>query len=128
LRRKDGKPLVEGVHVSASHDAGIGLAVAHGKPIGCDVQLVDGEPWDDVLGHHDAPLADVCRRLSGDERPYAAARVWSARESMKKLAGDPLVPLVVDAAGDHRRVTFRSGESRIDTFVLRDCVVAVARN
>ena len=128
LRRKDGKPLAEGAHVSASHDGGIGLAVVHEKPVGCDVQLVDGEPWCHVLGRHDAPLADVCMRLSGDEEPFAAARIWSARESMKKLAGDPLVPLVVDAAGDHRRVTFRSGQSRIDTFVLRDCVVAVARN
>ncbi|HYC89850.1 MAG TPA: SDR family NAD(P)-dependent oxidoreductase [Thermoanaerobaculia bacterium] len=128
LRRKDGKPLVEGGHVSASHDAGIGLAVRHETPVGCDVQYVDGDDWDDVLGHHDAPLADVCMQLSGDEEPFAAARVWSARESLKKLAGDPLVPLVIDATGDHRRVTFRSGNSRIDTFVLRDCVVAVARN
>jgi enediyne polyketide synthase len=128
LRRKDGKPLVEGAHVSASHDAGINLAVRHGAPIGCDVQQVDGGDWDDVLGHHDAPLTDVCMQLSGDEEPFAAARVWSARESLKKLAGDPLVPLVIDTTGDHRRITFRSGNSRIDTFVLRDCVVSVARN
>jgi enediyne polyketide synthase len=128
LRRKDGKPLVEGAHVSASHDGGIGLAVAHEKPVGCDVQFVDDQPWDDLLGHHDGPLADVCTRLSGDDKPFAAARVWSARESMKKLAGDPLVPLIIDTCGDHGRVTFRSGSSRIDTFVLRDCVVSVARN
>ena len=128
LRRKDGKPLVEGVHVSASHDAGIDFAVAHERPVGCDVQQVDGQPWCHVLGRHDAPLADVCMKLSGDGESHAAARVWSARESLKKLAGDALVPLVVDTTGDHRRVTFRSGTSRIDTFVLRDCVVAVAVN
>lgn len=129
LRRKDGKPLVEGAHVSASHDGDIRLAVVHEKPVGCDVQVVgDDVPWAELLGHHDVPLADVCTRLSGDEKPYAAARVWSARESMKKLAGDPLVPLIVDTCGEHRRITFRSGDSRIDTFVLRDCVVAVARN
>lgn len=129
IRRKDGKPLVEGTHVSASHDGGIGLAVAHEDPVGCDVQVVDDDGrWHDLLGHHDLPLADVCTRLSGEDKPYAAARVWSARESMKKLAGDPLVPLILDTCGDHRRVTFRSGNSRIDTFVLRDCVVAVARN
>ena len=129
LHRKDGKPLVEGTHVSASHDGDIGLAVAHEKPVGCDVQVVDyDENWADLLGHHDGPLADVCTKLSGDAKPYSAARIWSARESLKKLAGDPLVPLTVDHCGDHRRVTFRSGESRIDTYVLRDCVVAVARN
>ncbi len=128
LRRKDGKPLVEGAHVSASHDGDIGLAVAHAKPVGCDVQVVDGGQWDDLLGHHDGPLADVCTRMSGDDKSYSAARVWSARESLKKLAGDPMVPLTVDHCGDHRRVTFRSGNSRIDTFVLRDYVVAVAQN
>ena len=128
IRRKDGKPLVEGAHVSASDDAGIRMAVAHERPIGCDVQLVDGQTWSHLLGNHDVPLADVCRRLSGDEESFAIARVWSARESMKKLAGDALVPLVIDTTGDHRRVTFRSGESRIDTFVLRDCIVSVARN
>ena len=57
----------------------------------------------------------------------SAARVWSARESMKKLAGDALVPLVLDTAGTHGRVTFRAGAHRIDTFVMRDCVVAVAK-
>ncbi|HUR82234.1 MAG TPA: polyketide synthase dehydratase domain-containing protein, partial [Thermoanaerobaculia bacterium] len=128
LRRKDGKPLSLRVHVSASDDAGIRMAVAHEHPVGCDVQSVDGQEWDDVLGRHDDALADVCMQLSGDNDSYAAARVWSARESMKKLAGDALVPLVIDNAGDHRRVTFRSGNSRIDTFVLRDCIVAVARN
>jgi len=128
LRRKDGKPVLEGSHVSASHDGEIGLAVVHERPVGCDVQIVDSDEWDDLLGHHDVPLADVCTRLSGDDKQYAAARVWTARESMKKLAGDPLVPLIVDHCGDHRRVTFRSGNSRIDTFVLRDYVVAVAQN
>jgi enediyne polyketide synthase len=128
LHRKDGKPLVEGAHVSASHDAGLGLAVAHEHPVGCDLQKVNGQDWDSILADHDGVLADVCRSLSGDEKRFASARVWGARESLKKLAGDPLVPLVVDTTGDHRRVTFRSGKSRIDTFVLRDCVVAVARN
>ena len=131
LRRKDGKPLVGDLssHVSASHDGGIGLAVMHETPVGCDVQIVDDTSnWDTLLGYHDAPLADVCTRMSGDQMSYSAARVWTARESMKKLAGDALVPLIVDHCGDHRRVTFRSGDSRIDTFVLRDYVVAVARN
>ena len=128
VRRKDGKPMIEGAHVSASHDGGIGLAVRDERPVGCDVQVVDHQPWDDLLGRQDVSLADVCTRLSGDARSFAAARVWTARESMKKLAGDPLVPLILDTCGEHRRVTFRSGGSRIDTYVLRDCVVAVARN
>ncbi len=129
LHRHDGKPLAAHGHISRSHDtdAGVTLAVAHHTPVGVDVQTVGDHPWDDIIGSHDGPLTDVCIRLSGDERPHAAARVWSARESMKKLSGDALVPLVVDDAGTHGRVTFRSGPHRIDTYLMRDCVVAVAR-
>jgi len=127
LHRKDGKPLVAHGHISRSHDAGIALTVTHHTPVGVDVQHVNGEPWDTIIGAHDRPLADVCTRVSGGERRFSAARVWSARESMKKLAGDALVPLVLDTAGTHGRVTFRAGAHRIDTFVMRDCVVAVAK-
>jgi enediyne polyketide synthase len=127
LRRHDGKPLLPNGHVSKSHDGEIALIVSHEKPVGVDVQQIAGQPWDDIIAPHDGGLADVCTRLSGDDRPYAAARVWSARESMKKLAGDALVPLIVDTCGSHGRVTFRSGPHRIDTFVMRDCVVAVAK-
>jgi len=127
LHRKNGKPVVAHGHVSRSHDAGIQLTVTHETPVGVDVQQVNGEPWDTIIRANDGSLADICTRLSGDDRPYAAARVWSARESMKKLAGDALVPLFVDTCGSHGRVTFRSGDHRIDTFVMRDCVVAVAK-
>ena len=127
MHRHDGKPLVANGHVSRSHDGEIAVTVTHEKPVGVDVQRVGGHPWDDITGAHDGSLAEVCTRLSGDERAHAAARVWSARESMKKLSGDAQVPLVVDAAGKHGRVTFRSGVHRIDTFVMRDCVVAVAK-
>lgn len=126
LHRHDGKPLAAHGHISRSHDGAITLAVAHEKPVGVDVQHIDRHPWDDIVGPRDGGLTDVCVRVSGDERPHAAARVWSARESMKKLSGDALVPLVVDTAGDHGRVTFRSGPHRIDTFLMKDCVVAVA--
>jgi len=127
MHRHDGKPLVANGHVSRSHDGEIALTVTHEKPVGVDVQRVGGHPWNDITGAHDGSLAEVCTRLSGDERAHAEARVWSARESMKKLGGDAQVPLVVDAAGKHGRVTFRSGVHRIDTFVMRDCVVAVAK-
>ena len=126
VRRKDGKPFVAQGHVSRSHDGGIELTVTHEKPVGVDVQHVNGEPWDTIIGPHDGGLAETCKRVSGDEHRFAAARVWTARESMKKLAGDALAPMVVENAGKHGRVTFRSGAHRVDTFVMKDCVVAVA--
>jgi enediyne polyketide synthase len=127
LHRKDGKPLAAHGHISRSHDAGVMLTVSHARPVGIDVQHVNGQVWDDILAPHDGSLTDVCIVLSGDERRFAAARIWSARESMKKLGGDALVPLVVDQCGSHGRVTFRSGPHDIDTFIMRGCVVAVAK-
>jgi len=127
LRRHDGKPLAADGHISRSHDAGVTLTVTHATPVGVDVQHVNGQKWDDLLSAHDGGLTDICIRLSGDERRFASARIWSARESMKKLSGDALVPMIVDTCGSHGRVTFRSGPHRIDTFVMRDCVVAVAK-
>lgn len=131
LHRHDGKPLAAHGHISRSHDSEVTLTVTHEKPVGVDVQKVlrhaSLQHWDDIIGPHDRGLADVCVRLSGDDRRYAAARVWSARESMKKLAGDALVPLVIDTCGTHGRVTFRSGPHRIDTYLMRDSIVAVAK-
>ena len=127
LRRHDGKPLAMDGHISRSHDAGVLLTVTHARPVGVDVQHVNGQVWDDLLAPHDGSLAVICARLSGDEHRFAAARIWSARESMKKLGGDALVPLVVDQCGSHGRVTFRSGPHDIDTYVMRGCVVAVAQ-
>jgi enediyne polyketide synthase len=132
LHRHDGKPLVENGHISRSHDSEVTMTVTHERPVGVDVQQVPAhfsdQHWDDVIGAHDGGLTEVCARLSGDDRRFAAARVWSARESMKKLSGDALVPLIVDTCGDHGRVTFRSGPHRIDTYVMRDSIVAVARD
>lgn len=127
LHRHDGKPLTEHGHISRSHDGAVALTVTHEKPVGVDVQQVTGQEWDGLIAPHDDGLADVCTRLSGDERPLAAARIWSARESVKKLAGDALAPMVLDNCGTHGRVTFRSGRHHIDTYVMRDCVVAVAK-
>ena len=103
------------------------LTVPDEKPVGVDVQSVEGQPWDEIIAAQDHHLADVCVRLTGDQRPYANARIWSARESMKKLAGDALAPLIVDTCGSHRRVTFRSGRHSIATYIMRDRVVAVAK-
>lgn len=127
LRRHDGKPLAAHGHISRSHDAGVMLTVTHARPVGVDVQHVNGQVWDDLLAPHDGSLTDVCAGVSGDDRRFAAARIWSARESMKKLGGDALVPLIVEQCGSHGRVTFRSGPHDIDTFVMRGCVVAVAQ-
>jgi enediyne polyketide synthase len=127
LHRHDGKPLIADGHISRSHDSEVTLTVTHERPVGVDVQQIEGQHWDSIIGPHDGGLTDVCARLSGDDRSHAAARIWSARESMKKLSGDALVPLIIDTCGNHGRVTFRSGPHRIDTYLMRDSIVAVAK-
>jgi hypothetical protein len=72
-------------------------------------------------------LADLCVAGGGDSLEFAAARISSARESLKKLSGNALAPLVVEAFAARRRVTFRSGLTNVDTLAIGDRIIAVAQ-
>lgn len=126
VRRDDGKPRLDGHHVSASHDGALTMGVAAQSAVGCDLQVVDGHPWATILHPRDLALANVCAEASGDDERVAAARVWAARESAVKACGDALLPLTFDAAGPLRRVTFAAGNTRVDTFAIGDRIAAIA--
>lgn len=133
LRRADGKPLAAapGLHLSASSEGRLSLAVADSLPVGCDLQRIGGQPWHEILTLSDRLLAELCGKMAGDPFPLAAARVWAARESCFKRSGDSLLPLVLASLGPEprtRRLTFDSGGTRVETFAIGDeHVAAVAR-
>jgi malonyl CoA-acyl carrier protein transacylase/3-hydroxymyristoyl/3-hydroxydecanoyl-(acyl carrier protein) dehydratase len=132
-RRADGKPvaLPAGLHLSASSEGRLSLAVADSLPVGCDLQRIGGQPWHEILTLSDRLLAELCGKMAGDPFPLAAARVWAARESCFKRSGDSLLPLVLSSLGPEprtRRLTFDSGGTRVETFAIGDeHVAAVAR-
>ncbi|MFD6076295.1 SDR family NAD(P)-dependent oxidoreductase [Streptomyces hydrogenans] len=116
--RPDGKPeLTSGQSVSASHGAGVTLAIATPTNAGCDVEQVTGRPlseWKDLLG----ASWNLCERLAeslGEDIDLAATRVWSAMESVRK-AGVSIVDSMVLQSADQGWVRFTAGMATIHTF------------
>jgi enediyne polyketide synthase len=106
-RRADGKPELRGrpgMHVSAAHAGDLTLAVAHDRPVGCDVELVaprSTREWQDLLGHERYALAGQIAGRTGEGLDAAATRVWCTIESMYKAGGPPEAPLtLLYATGD----------------------------
>ena len=124
LHRADGKPEVsqQGISVSASHNAGVTLAVASEQQVGCDAELVrdrTADDWQALLGAEQFALAELIQREVGEELSVAGTRVWGAVESLRKV-GRPIPGSVTLA---HSRpdgwVLLRSGHVQIATFPTR---------
>ncbi|MDN3292811.1 type I polyketide synthase [Streptomyces ficellus] len=118
--RPDGRPEVDGgPYVSASHGAGVTLAVAGQRPVACDVQRVaerGPDEWEGLLGTGGLTLARLIAAEYGEDLSLAAGRVWGATECLRK-SGRAHVELTVDAApgAPDRWVVLRSGAARIAT-------------
>jgi enediyne polyketide synthase len=120
--RGDGKPQIadEGIAISASHGAGVTLAVAGSERVGCDVERIEertAQDWQALLTAEQFALAELVRRERGETPAAAATRVWSAVECLRK-AGRPLSgPITLAAGGQPGWVLLESGAAKIATFV-----------
>lgn len=118
--RPDGRPEVDGgPHVSASHGAGVTLAVAGERPVACDVQRVEERgpnEWEGLLGAGGLALARLIAAEHGEDLSLAAGRVWGATECLRK-SGRAHVELTVDGGpgAPDRWVVLRCGPARIAT-------------
>ncbi|MGY1581089.1 type I polyketide synthase [Streptomyces sp. MN13] len=118
--RPDGRPEVDGgPYVSASHGAGVTLAVAGDRPVACDVQRVGThgpDDWEGLLGAGGLALARLIAAEHGEDLPLAATRVWGAVECLRK-SGRAHVELTVDGGpgAPERWVVLRCGAARIAT-------------
>ncbi|MCW2933288.1 MAG: erythronolide synthase [Actinomycetia bacterium] len=124
LHRGDGKPELEGegMAISASHGAGVTLAVGGAGRVGCDVEVVrerTAEDWQGLLGAGPFALAELLRRERGEELAVAATRVWSAVESLRKSGRVLPGPLVLAEASADGWVLLQSGHSKVATFATR---------
>jgi enediyne polyketide synthase len=124
LHRGDGKPELpgEGMSVSASHGAGVTLAVGGTGRVGCDVEVVrerTADDWQALLGAGMSELAELVQRERGEELPVAATRVWSAVESLRKAGRVLPGPVVLAGVGGDGWVLLESGHSKIATFCTR---------
>lgn len=126
--RPDGRPEVDGAFVSASHGAGVTLAVTGAGPVGCDVEAVLDRPagdWSDLLGAEGMNLARLLASRGDEPLSVAATRVWGAIECLRKAGRVLATPLTADepatglGPGTGRWVLLRSGGARIATFATR---------
>jgi enediyne polyketide synthase len=126
--RGDGKPEVDdgqGVSVSASHGAGVTLAVADEEQVGCDAEAVrelSAEDWAGLLGGEQFALAELIRTERNEDLSVAATRVWGAVECLRKAGRAAAGPVTLVSSGPGGWVLLRSGRARIATFTthLRD--------
>ncbi len=124
--RGDGKPEVdEDVTVSASHKAGLTLAVASPVRVGCDAERVDDRPaedWQALLGAGHFALAEVMCRERGEALSMAATRVWGAIECLSKIGRTGAGPITLAESRADGWVLLRAGQAQIATFPahLRD--------
>jgi enediyne polyketide synthase len=116
--RPDGRPEVgDGWYVSASHGAGVTLAVAARSPTGCDIEpVVEREPavWAGLLGPHLA-VAELVAAEAGEALSPAATKAWTALEALRK-AGQPwTLPLTSAGRGPDGWVVLAGGSWRVAT-------------
>jgi len=120
--RGDGKPQIpdEGITISASHGAGVTLAVAGEGSVACDVQAIQERPpedWQGILTTEQFALVELIQRERGDSLAAAATRVWSAVESLVKAGRTLTGPITLDPGGPAGWVLLESGGAKIVTFV-----------
>ncbi|AGL16720.1 type I polyketide synthase [Actinoplanes sp. N902-109] len=118
--RPDGRPEVDGGGtVSASHGAGVTLAVAGSGPVACDLEPVaarSGADWAGLLGDH-AGLARLLAADLAEPADVAATRVWTAIECLHKAGLQPHAPLTVLPGAPAGWAVLASGDLRIATVV-----------
>jgi enediyne polyketide synthase len=120
--RGNGKPELadEGISISASHNAGVTLAVAGSGRIGCDVEPISEratEDWQALLSAEQFALVELIQRERGEEQDTAATRVWSAVECLRKAGRTVTGPITLATGGPADWVLLESGTAKIVTFV-----------
>jgi enediyne polyketide synthase len=122
--RADGKPELSSgrAAVSASHGAGVTLAVVGPERVGCDAEAVrelSQEDWRGLLDTDQFALAELIQRERGESLSVAATRVWGAVECLRKVGR--AVPGAITLAQSYADgwVSLDSGHAKVATFATR---------
>ncbi len=117
--RPDGRPEVDDGVMSASHGAGLTLAVTGTGRLGCDVETVlerTDEDWAGLLGTEQLAVRDVLTGETGESRAVSGTRIWCAVECLRK-SGAPAQALTVDRVEQEGWVVLSAGDARVATWV-----------
>jgi enediyne polyketide synthase len=117
--RPDGRPELDGAAVSASHSAGLTLAVVGSGRLGCDIETVterSDADWTGLLGVDQVGVRDLLVTEAGDSTAVAGTRVWGALECLRKT-GATTQALTVGRVGPDGWVVLSAGDAAIATWV-----------
>jgi len=117
--RPDGRPEIDDGVMSASHGAGLTLAVTGSGRIGCDVETVrerTDEDWEGLLGTEQLTIRDVLAAEAGESNAVAGTRIWCALECLRK-SGAPAQALTFDGVEPEGWVVLSAGDARVATWV-----------
>jgi enediyne polyketide synthase len=122
--RADGKPELSSQRagVSASHGAGVTLAVVGPERVGCDAEAVhelSEQDWQGLLGAEQLALARLIQRERGESLSIAATRVWGAVECLRKIGRAVPGPITLAQSHADGWVSLDSGPAKIATFATR---------
>lgn len=122
--RADGKPdLSSGrAGISASHGAGVTLAVVGPARVGCDTEAVtdrSADDWRDLLGAEQFALAELVQRERDEPLSVAATRVWGAVECLRKIGRAVPGPITLARSHPDGWVSLDSGNATAATFATR---------
>lgn len=113
--RPDGKPDPSGARCfSASWHENWRLSVESVLPVGCDLQGISGRAASnllELLGPEGIALASAVSEMTSDPLDFAAVRVWSIREALKKSGLAFGAPLTVAPDSSKQWAVFHSGAS-----------------
>ena len=117
--RPDGKPEIDGGEVSASHGAGVTMAVVGMGRLTCDVETAverTQSDWAALLGPRLLELRDQVAGATGESAAVAGTRVWAAMECVRKT-GALQQALAVDRIRDGGWVLLSAGSAVVATWV-----------
>ncbi|KUO16451.1 hypothetical protein AQJ91_35680 [Streptomyces dysideae] len=140
-RRSDGKPDLtpDGWCLSASHGAGVTLAVAADGPVGCDIEAVVHRPetdWQGLLGTDGEALAGAVV-AAGWPAGHARTAVWSVTEAVRKAGGGQADRAHLRTLRDDGGAEFAAGRFTVVAYMTTDgnashepvpAVAAIARD
>jgi acyl-CoA thioesterase FadM len=122
-RRPDGKPEVSsGQKVSAAHASDLTMAVYASGPVGCDLEPVTSRSattWRDLLGAERMQFAEWIAQEQGEDTNWAATRVWSVLECIKKAGFATESPLVWVSGHTDGWVVVKAGSLAAATCLTR---------
>jgi enediyne polyketide synthase len=116
--RPDGKPEVDGAEVSASHGAGLTLAVAGSGRLGCDVETAlprAEQDWADLLGADLLAVRDLLSQEAAETAAVAGTRVWGALECLRKT-GSTTQALTVERVHPDGWAVLSAGDAKVATW------------